>query len=397
MRVVSLLLGCLCGCGCGLPSPLAEAFVVPRAAATTMAASGNCQQQQGLVFPTASSSVIPLSSVGGPVVHRYIHDEAESERWVMWYHGRETEFEDGVVNAQGSGRIYKAESQDGMHWEEVPGQMSRGSVLDVNEEQWWSFDTSHCGLGDVTVGASDRIHSKDTVGTYFMHFFGGNYEEADEGVKGSKLRIGVAISQDGINWSRVEGEHADGSVIACGQPGEFDESLVSHPNVITYKGSEFRMYYTGGSGPPGEELYTMGLAVSQDGLKWKKRGPVFSGGAEGEWDCRGVLARSMVTSPMTGEISMLYEGVSASGERAIGLATSPDGISWKRHGGGPVFCRSNVEGAWDSGGVGSPRLVELFEKDGEFILYYGGWETEGEHRIGMAKSQGASLTSWARI
>jgi hypothetical protein len=76
----------------------------------------------------------------------------------MWYHGRDENFgrDEGIINI-GTGRIGVAESTDGIHWERIAGQQTGNCVIDINEEQWWGFDAAHVGLGDVTLGASERI------------------------------------------------------------------------------------------------------------------------------------------------------------------------------------------------------------------------------------------------
>jgi hypothetical protein len=66
-------------------------------------------------------------------------------------------------------------------------------------------------------------------GVYLMYYMGGSYEEesvqnymetpTDATVQGMKLKIGVAVSQDGVSWGRVEGDDPTG---ACMVP--YDES-----------------------------------------------------------------------------------------------------------------------------------------------------------------------------
>lgn len=62
-----------------------------------------------------------------------------------------------------------------------------------------------------------------------MYYFGGDHEEEEVGgsgdgsvstIKGTKLRIGVAVSQDGFYWSRVEGEYPSGAVLEAAQDND---------------------------------------------------------------------------------------------------------------------------------------------------------------------------------
>lgn len=76
------------------------------------------------------------------------------------------------------------------------------------------FDAEHIGLGDVIQPGAKAQSVFNTVGNIFlMYTFGGNAEVstlpagefATQKVAGTKLEIGVAVSQDGVHWSRVEG------------------------------------------------------------------------------------------------------------------------------------------------------------------------------------------------
>ncbi|CAM9580893.1 unnamed protein product [Discosporangium mesarthrocarpum] len=371
----------------------------------------------GPVFPTdRQEGWFDSLTVGMPRVHRYLHDEGD--RWVMWYHGQDADFHkngEGVMNI-GTGRIGRADSSDGVHWTRTPGQMSLNSVLDLNTEQWWGFDTAHIGLGDVNLGASSRVQSDSSL--YFMYYFGGNFEETDvvkeyglkkppsggnttSPPKGVKMRIGMALSQDGINWSRVEGDHPTGACLDVGEKGEWDQLFVGWPTVINHEQKEFRMYYH--SFNPDTKRFTVGLATSQDGMAWNKLGSVFDGGPPGSFDDGGAGRRRIIK--VKGLYHMLYEGVSCEGIHSIGLATSQDGKKWTRISDSPVFERSDpASGGWDSGGVTGPDIVDM--GDGVWHLYYvgqgparkgaGGGEPV-QCAVGLAVTENDDFTKWERF
>jgi hypothetical protein len=47
-----------------------------------------------------------------------------------------------------------------------------------------------------------------------MYFFGGDANEVEGGGGvGEAMSIGVALSNDGLHWGRVEGEHSSGAVL----------------------------------------------------------------------------------------------------------------------------------------------------------------------------------------
>lgn len=360
----------------------------------------------GLIFPKKSDDgYTDAMSVGMPIVHRYLHDEGY--RWKLWYHGRDEEFgkDDGLIDI-GTGRIFTAESANGLVWERVEGQGSGKSVISENSEAWWGFDSAHIGLGDVTLFNSDRIQKEG--GMYFMYYFGGTFDETDvtkfglpskpTGSKGIRMKIGAAISQDGINWSRIEGEHADGSCVDCGQKGDFDELFCGWPTVFNYRQKEFRMYYHSLS--VATKKWSIGLATGQDGLKWIKhsKNPVFEGGPTGAWDEKGASRRCILKRKNNDEETMIYEGIDANGIHAIGVATSKDGITWVRQSvDKPAFERNLEPGAWDGGGVTSPYVVDMDE--GRYWMFYVGYPEgkDGQGRIGVAEALNGDLSQWKRI
>jgi hypothetical protein len=42
---------------------------------------------------------------------------------------------------------------------------------------------------------------------------------------------GLAMSQDGRNWARIEGDHHSGALFDVGAPGQWDELFVGQPQV----------------------------------------------------------------------------------------------------------------------------------------------------------------------
>lgn len=47
-----------------------------------------------------------------------------------------------------------------------------------------------------------------------------------------RSRIGLAMSQDGRNWARIEADHHTGALFDAGEEGEWDECLNGGPKVI---------------------------------------------------------------------------------------------------------------------------------------------------------------------
>jgi predicted GH43/DUF377 family glycosyl hydrolase len=233
-----------------------------------------------------------------------------------------------------------------------------------------------------------------------MYTFGGNSETALIGeltVIGGKMEIGVAVSNDGAHWSRVEGPSAYLSVLEVGQPGEFDSLFVGWPCVLEI-GSQYRMYYH--TFNEVSKKFIVGMAVAKDGLlKWTKQGAVFSGSDDPTaFDAGGASRRHVVKLP-DNSYKMFYEGVSVDRRKhAIGIATSKDGIVWERSSNTPVFTAS--ADSWDSGGVGSPHVIFLSDRK-VWRMYYVGTPDDGTqgswNGIGVAESTDETGTVFNRI
>lgn len=334
--------------------------------------------------------------------------------WLLWCHCRDDEIDGDVVKFN-SGRICFATSRNGLtNWkfdEDSP-------IMGPNKENgdWFYFDAEHIGLGDV-IQPGDRAQNKFNTmgGVFLMYIFGGRNEIEEIGdeegkkmeVKGSKLEIGVAVSQDGAHWSRVEGPSPYGGIVDYGKEGEFDHAYVGWPSVIEI-GNDYRMFYHTYDRKDG--MYKIGLAMATDGLMtWKKKGMVFAGSTSGDFDRRGATRRHVVNL-LDGSYKMWYEGISETGEHSIGVATSQDGFKWTANT-EPVFTANKDDStAWDSGGVGSPHVVWIPQRKVWRMYYSGTSSTSGGHHddtgelgelfatnIGVAESLDEDGEEWRRL
>ena len=319
--------------------------------------------------PSDVDSKYNIKSIGMP---RVIGPGNDVNVWQLWFQGRDSTAEDNLVN-HSTGRIYYATSADGLSdWNIHP---SNPILVPSNDEgNWWYFDSSHVGLGDIIQpgnGAQSKFVTQD--GMYFMYTFGGGQDvielpKSNASVKGAKMEIGLAVSQDGIHWSRVEGPSPRGSYLEVGKFEEFDGQFVGWPTVLEVA-PLYKMYYSTYS--PWMKRFVIGLAIAGDGLKWRKLGPVFSGGTKkSDFDYFGASRRHIVRLP-SNEFRMWYEAIDADGKHSIGVASSADGFNWFKLSSSPVFERNPDVDAWDSGGVGSPHLIYLPEKK-RWRMYYVG-------------------------
>jgi predicted GH43/DUF377 family glycosyl hydrolase len=351
-----------------------------------------------------------------------------------WYHGRNTDLDsDNKLPPLSTGRIGRATSRNGLHWErEEVGSASEdvvGVSLGLNKESWWGFDTAHVGLGQVLLPMSTPAIMTDG-GVYLMYYMGGSFEETSIGqyldkevkgaeemtIQGMNMKIGVALSQDGVAFGRVEGDDPSGAIMAPynkddpnmkemlalrdedGSKVDLEEELYcAWPEVaINFvpakereKGTAQRNFYM---------LYStmlkatrekaIGVAVSEDGFKWDKRGIALRPDADSMDDdgCArcSVVQKALFTEDKKWETAdgwyMLYEGVSSvDGKHRVMAAESDDLRKWTKLG---VVLDVGDEGSWDLDGVGAPHLVRL--DDGSTRMYYTGQSADGSTAIGVA-------------
>lgn len=93
-------------------------------------------------------------------------------------------------------------------------------------------------------------------GSFYMYFLGQD--------RARRQRLGVAISTDGIHWTKSLAN----PILALGAPGAFDEIGLGEPAVWPQFGKWWMLY----TGRDSKEWRRIGLAVSVDGVKWERVG-----------------------------------------------------------------------------------------------------------------------------
>lgn len=136
-------------------------------------------------------------------------------------------------------------------------------------------------------------------------------------------------------WLRPQEWRRDteGPVLSLGDPGEFDDQHVFAPAVICDNG-RYSMWYSGSRGDPGNRVFRLGLATSDDGRQFVKYGdnPVhgFPDGAQ------SVLTPAFLRSPdgsvlrENGRLRMWYAAATLGkgGLHTLHESTSADGVEW---------------------------------------------------------------------
>lgn len=133
---------------------------------------------------------------------------------------------------------------------------------------------------------------------------------------GYGLMIGLASSKDGFTWTNVPRQVS--TPILMGTRGYWDAGGCWLPEVWIENGSYY-MTYTGWP-VAWTTPHSVGLATSNDGITWTKKGIILSGDS-GKWDQNGVERAGMMKD--NGTYYLWYNTMAGAGSaRSVGLATT---------------------------------------------------------------------------
>jgi uncharacterized repeat protein (TIGR01451 family) len=144
----------------------------------------------------------------------------------------------------------------------------------------------------------------------------------------------------------------------------------------------FWLYYDGTTG--GDEA--IGLGFSADGVTWTGYDPDDDGDADevmngtyvdGDWDYNYV-SRATIWREGTGDYRMWYSAGPWEMRQGIGYATSPDGLTWTRDAGNPVFHKSDIGYPgypWRQNWCYTPMVLRA---DNLWMMWYSGEGGEGQ-------------------
>lgn len=182
--------------------------------------------------------------------------------------------------------------------------------------------------------------------------------------------IGYADSDDGLAWRPrpdvVLGPDAN-------RPDETDE--VTRPFVLRDHDG-YTMWYAAHS----DTRVVIGRATSSDGLHWQRHGTVLE--PEQTWEKSAIMCPSVIRDA-SGTYHLWYSGGERYEPDAIGYATSPDGIAWRRVGDAPVLV-ADPGSRWERDRVAG---AHVFVHDGYFYAAYIGFGNGFEDSaIGIARS-----------
>ena len=230
-----------------------------------------------------------------------------------------------------------ATSIDGINWEKY----NKNPILDIRENEW---DNAYIAANGSAVLFQDKIY-------YF-------YQGISQGTTDSK--IGLVVSENGKEFE----ERTKEAVLTVGESGTWDSAGVADPYVIEINGTLY-LYYLG---QDKFGVQRLGVAKSTNGKEWIKyaNNPVMDVGAKGAFDERGLGEPSVIYQAPY--FYMLYTGRDIKEQRNFGIAVSLDGVNWKKL--SYMGMIEQEEDAWNSKVICDSTLIET--ENGEVMIWYGG-------------------------
>lgn len=193
-------------------------------------------------------------------------------------------------------------------------------------------------------------------------------------------------SIDGLHWQPLQPITQDEcNPIVFGQAGSPFANLYG-PGLILYNSNAtsiegqpytfpYVMFYDAVNGSPTLSLEAIGMAVSEDGVHWKRYAdePILTPSALSEWDGTNVFKPAIWR--IEGTWHMLYSGsnelrgvgTTVSYGHGIGHAYSADGVLWTKDGQNPwMYYADGVE--WRSGRSYRPTVIPQDERLGVWFV-----------------------------
>lgn len=167
-------------------------------------------------------------------------------------------------------------------------------------------------------------------------------------------RIGHATSIEGTLWDRDVANPA----LSPGSAGTFDSQGLRDPEFVDANGVWY-LYYTADD----DTTSRIARARSTDGgATWQKEGVTLDIGTGMAWDESGVSGAAVLFDGAWWR--MWYTGWNTAGQRRIGYAISPDGLTWQRRYTNPILTASEP---WEAGDVFAP---DVQQGHGVYRLWY---------------------------
>ncbi len=167
------------------------------------------------------------------------------------------------------------------------------------------------------------------------------------------------------------------------------EELVNRISVLK-RPEGYRMWYTG-QVVSGLARSVIGYATSPDGVTWKRHSdrPVLS--PQEPWEKSSVMCPHVLCDDTGRFLRMWYSGGEQRAPDAIGYATSPGGIFWTKLPTNPVFL-PDPRSSWEQQKVAACQVIR---HDQWYLMFYVGLQDAEHAHIGLARSRNG-ISGWLR-
>jgi len=187
----------------------------------------------------------------------------------------------------------------------------------------------------------------------------------------------------------ADGIHWSKPVVVLGPRKETGWEDDLNRPVVIKRGREYQMWYTGQV----KGRSAIGLATSPDGVTWKRAAdkPVLT--PELPWEKVAVMCPHVLYDEQSPNqpYRMWYSGGEQNEPNAIGYATSADGLRWNKCQGNPIF-RPAEKTEWERHKVTACQVI----RQGDWhVMFYIGFRNEATAQIGLARSRDG-VTDWQR-
>ena len=201
----------------------------------------------------------------------------------------------------------------------------------------------------------------------------------------TRKSIAVTDSRDGFSRSEPE------ICLAPRPTPQGWENDLNRPAVV-YREGIYHMWYTGQfhSGDRGGTSHIF-YAVSEDGIHFQRKQDEPVLWPEEPWEKSSLMCPDVMWDEEEQLYKMWYSGGEKYEPNAIGYAVSKDGIHWEKRAGNPVF-QADPENPWEQHKAAGCHVIKL---DGEYLMFYIGYQNEDYAQIGLAKSKDG-VSGWMR-
>jgi len=210
---------------------------------------------------------------------------------------------------------------------------------------------------------------------------------------------GLAVSNDGITWTKIAGSEKDGAVLSPSDSG-WDSVHVGANEVFRVSENEMHMYYFGASdeevslGP----MNLVGLRIrigraksTDNGRTWKKdeNFVLDYDDSEGFFASWPRIIRFEDGRPW----EMTYHSFTSSMKwRVFGAESADQGNTWTRT--GLLLEGDESEDAYDFKGVGTRAVIRRGE---DLLMIHEGVSSDDVHRLGAAINKRGNSNEWTKL